>query len=54
MASRAFGRADLHVHTDRSDGRQRPEAVVLAAAGRVDVLAITDHDVIAGAADARA
>ena len=54
MASRAFGRADLHVHTDRSDGRQRPEAVVVAAAGRVDVLAITDHDVIAGAVAARA
>jgi predicted metal-dependent phosphoesterase TrpH len=47
------GRADLHVHTLWSDGAQRPEAVVAAAAGRVDVLAITDHDEIRGALIAR-
>jgi hypothetical protein len=32
------GRADLHVHTLYSDGGQSPEAVVRAAAGRVDVV----------------
>ncbi len=47
------GRADLHVHTTWSDGAQRPEAVVAAASGRVDVLAITDHDEIRGALAAR-
>jgi hypothetical protein len=47
------GRADLHVHTLYSDGGQAPEAVVRAAAGRLDVLAITDHDRIAGAVRAR-
>jgi predicted metal-dependent phosphoesterase TrpH len=45
----ASGRADLHVHTCWSDGADWPETVVQAAAGRVDVLAITDHDEIRGA-----
>jgi len=43
------GRADLHVHSLWSDGMQSPEEVVRAAAGRVDVLALTDHDTIHGA-----
>jgi predicted metal-dependent phosphoesterase TrpH len=47
------GRADLHVHTLYSDGGQAPEAVVRAAAGRLDVIAITDHDRVAGALRAR-
>jgi predicted metal-dependent phosphoesterase TrpH len=41
------------VHSLWSDGAQRPEAIVKAAAGRVDVLAITDHDEVRGAAIAR-
>lgn len=45
----ALGRADLHTHSWWSDGAQSPEDLVRAAAGRVDVLAITDHDEIAGA-----
>jgi predicted metal-dependent phosphoesterase TrpH len=49
-----LGRADLHVHTSFSDGRQSPEAIVRAASGRVDVVAITDHDSIEGALRARA
>jgi len=47
------GRADLHVHSLYSDGGQTPEAIVRAAAGRLDVVAITDHDDIAGAVRAR-
>jgi predicted metal-dependent phosphoesterase TrpH len=47
------GRADLHVHTLYSDGGQSPEAVVRAAAGRVDVVGITDHDRVSGALRAR-
>ena len=47
------GRADLHVHSLWSDGAQRPETIVKAAAGRVDVLAITDHDEVRGARAAR-
>src|SRR5262245_27242886 len=43
------GRADLHVHSLWSDGMQSPEEIVRAAAGRVDVLALTDHDTIDGA-----
>ncbi len=49
----ASGRADLHVHTCWSDGADWPETVVQAAAGRVDVLAITDHDEIRGALQGR-
>jgi predicted metal-dependent phosphoesterase TrpH len=49
-----LGRADLHVHSAWSDGRQPPESLVLAAAGRVDLLALTDHDEIEGALRARA
>jgi predicted metal-dependent phosphoesterase TrpH len=48
-AARMVGRADLHVHSVWSDGMQSPEAIVRAAAGRVDVLALTDHDTIEGA-----
>src|SRR5207249_4484038 len=47
------GRADLHVHSIWSDGAQARAAIVRAAAGRVDVLAITDHDEIRGALEAR-
>ena len=47
------GRADLHVHSIWSDGAQRPEAIARAAAGRLDVLAITDHDEIRGGRLAR-
>ncbi len=44
---------DLHCHTNRSDGAHDPaEVVEIAAARGVDVLAITDHDTMAGVADA--
>jgi predicted metal-dependent phosphoesterase TrpH len=54
MRTSVGGRADLHVHTVWSDGAQRPEAIVDAARGRLDVVAITDHDEIRGALRARA
>lgn len=42
-------RLDLHLHTNRSDGRASPEEVLLAAAaGSLDVVAPTDHDVPPG------
>jgi predicted metal-dependent phosphoesterase TrpH len=46
---------DLHTHTTASDGRCTPtELVRRAAAAGVTVLAVTDHDTIAGCADAEA
>jgi len=42
-------RLDLHSHTTASDGSSSPAEVVrLAANGGLDVLAITDHDTVAG------
>jgi predicted metal-dependent phosphoesterase TrpH len=49
MRTSTPGRADLHVHTVWSDGAQRPETIVEAARGRLDLVAITDHDEIRGA-----
>jgi len=51
--ARPGGRADLHVHSYWSDGAQSPETLVRRASGRLDVLAVTDHDEIRGALDAR-
>lgn len=42
------------MHSLWSDGAQRPDTIVRAAAGRVHVVAITDHDEVRGAQDARA
>jgi hypothetical protein len=48
-------RLDLHVHSTASDGAWSPEAVVRGAAeGGLDVLALTDHDTVAGYAAAAA
>ncbi len=44
---------DLHTHTDWSDGTLDPAALVaLAAAAGVRVLAVTDHDTVAGLEEA--
>jgi predicted metal-dependent phosphoesterase TrpH len=45
------GRADIHLHTNRSDGWPEPWQVVDHAARRtdLDVIAVTDHDTIEGA-----
>lgn len=46
---------DLHCHSSMSDGALAPAEVVRRAASRgVDVLALTDHDVVAGLDEARA
>ncbi len=45
---------DLHTHSTASDGTLTPaELVQAAAAAGVDVLALTDHDTLAGVDDAR-
>ena len=47
-------RIDLHLHTTASDGRLTPSALVaLAAQVGLDVMSVTDHDTIAGLAEAR-
>ncbi|GAA6524471.1 PHP domain-containing protein [Intrasporangium sp. DVR] len=44
---------DLHTHSTASDGTDTPTELVLAArAAGVDVLALTDHDTVAGWAEA--
>ncbi|MBU0502182.1 MAG: PHP domain-containing protein, partial [Candidatus Margulisbacteria bacterium] len=46
--------ADLHVHTKLSDGLESPEELVLLAKeGGLNIVAITDHDVIAAIARAQ-
>jgi len=45
---------DLHTHSNRSDGSLTPaELIERAAAAGIDVLALTDHDTIAGLDEAR-
>jgi 3',5'-nucleoside bisphosphate phosphatase len=46
---------DLHVHSSASDGTDPPAEVIRrAAAAGLDVVALTDHDTVAGVAGARA
>jgi len=46
---------DLHLHSNCSDGSETPARVVeLAAAAECSALALTDHDGLAGIAEARA
>lgn len=50
---RAYERIDLHTHSSCSDGALTPrELVDLAATRQVQLLALTDHDTVAGCADA--
>jgi 3',5'-nucleoside bisphosphate phosphatase len=45
---------DLHLHTTASDGRLSPTALVaLAAQAGLRVMSVTDHDTLAGLAEAR-
>jgi hypothetical protein len=51
--STAALRADLHSHSDASDGTTPPADVIArAAAAGLDVIALTDHDTVAGHAEA--
>jgi len=46
---------DLHIHSSASDGRLSPEEVVQESARRgLRVIALTDHDTVAGIAPALA
>jgi predicted metal-dependent phosphoesterase TrpH len=46
--------ADFHCHSTYSDGRLRPEALLeLAARLGLKILALTDHDTVAGLSEAR-
>ncbi|ARF57279.1 PHP domain-containing protein [Streptomyces gilvosporeus] len=48
-------RIDLHTHSTASDGTDSPAQLVRnAAAAGLDVVALTDHDTVAGHAEARA
>ncbi|HEY3647737.1 MAG TPA: PHP domain-containing protein [Streptosporangiaceae bacterium] len=48
-------RADLHVHSSASDGSDPPAEVMRRAArAGLDVVALTDHDTVAGHAEAHA
>jgi 3',5'-nucleoside bisphosphate phosphatase len=45
---------DLHLHTTASDGRLTPSSLVaLAARAGLRVISVTDHDTVAGLAEAR-
>src|SRR3974390_3429340 len=47
---RQRGRGDIHIHTSLSDGLATPEQVVrFAETSGLDLIAIADHDTIAGA-----
>jgi 3',5'-nucleoside bisphosphate phosphatase len=51
----AYERIDLHTHSHHSDGSLSPaELVTLAAQRQVQLLALTDHDTVAGCAAAAA
>jgi hypothetical protein len=51
----AYERIDLHTHSHHSDGALAPaDLVALAAQRHVQLLALTDHDTMAGCEEARA
>src|ERR1039457_4178465 len=51
------GKADLHIHTNHSDGFYSPKEIILKAKEKsLDIISITDHDNLSGikeAAEAR-
>ena len=54
-AARRFGRADLQVHTSHGDGMEDARSIFerIELRGELDAIAITDHDDVRGALDAR-
>lgn len=54
MSDQSYQRVDLHTHSTASDGKLTPtELVNLAHQENVEMLALTDHDTIAGLVEAR-
>ncbi|MCB0190477.1 MAG: CehA/McbA family metallohydrolase [Anaerolineae bacterium] len=53
--SRQWGKADLHLHTDHSDGYFSPQKTIdiIAEYSSLDVISITDHDTAEGAFEAQ-
>jgi predicted metal-dependent phosphoesterase TrpH len=53
---RAFGKADIHIHSLASDGLNSPQQILdyVETETDLDVIAITDHDHVDGALEARA
>jgi len=54
-AAHRFGRADLQVHTSHGDGMEDARGIFerVELRGELDVIAITDHDDVRGALEAR-
>mgnify|MGYP006277168569 CR=1 FL=1 len=52
---RRFGRGDLQVHTSHGDGMEDARAIFerIELRGQLDVIAVTDHDDVRGALEAR-
>ena len=52
---RRFGRADLQVHTSHGDGMEDARSIFerIELRGELDVIAVTDHDDVRGALEAR-
>jgi predicted metal-dependent phosphoesterase TrpH len=48
-----YSKADVHIHSSYSDGTSSPESIVDTAAGKLQVIAITDHNRIKGAFKAK-
>ncbi|MEM3875981.1 MAG: PHP domain-containing protein, partial [Candidatus Micrarchaeaceae archaeon] len=48
-----YSKADTHIHSSYSDGTSSPQEIVDAAAGKLQVIAITDHNRIKGAFKAK-
>lgn len=49
-----MAKADLHIHTNASDGRSTPQQILQRASEhKLDIIAITDHDTIRGYKEAR-
>lgn len=49
-----MGKADLHIHSTASDGNSTPTQIVeLAVEKNLEVIALTDHDSVAGYEEAR-
>src|SRR5439155_7046400 len=50
MTAATWSRADLHLHTTHSDGRHTPQRLATELLrSRLAVVAVTDHDTVAGA-----